>query len=121
VETRYLTYAGLASVVAKTPDKRKETEEYPEQQIYITWWIPERDFTKGQMQLIVQARYENKSVEEAVHPIEHQRGRYIFSIDVESFKETQGLVTYRVFILNGKEKIASFSHPLWSKVIPIED
>ncbi len=121
VRSDYYNKKNLASCVVDTPDPRKDHPYYG-QRIYINWALPFSTLKKAPCTLRILYRV-NKSEEEGVeeHAITNALGSSVFRIGEERYKETGGLLSYKIAIIQEGKEIAVSKHKFWVEKITLKE
>ena len=111
--------ARLASTFVRSPDPRQENPPRG-QELTIEWRLPESDLEEG-LTLVLSIIYKNHSQDTICYPVNKRRGVLTYSLLGEDFKQTEGLLTYKVEILQKDHTvIKEWKQQLWTELIAID-
>lgn len=99
-----------------TPDWRQD-EPFTGQRLVIRWVIPKRDFKYGDYQLQLKLRFFNNKQQTVLLTIENWQGTYVYNLLNEAFKDSSGIVSYQVNLIDSDVVIRTWNHPLWVELI----
>ena len=111
--------AQLASTFVKSPDPRQESPPKG-QELTIEWRLPEKDLEEG-LTLVLSIIYKNHSQETICYPVNKRRGVITYSLIGEEYKQTEGLLTYKVEILQKDNLVLKeWKQQLWTELIVLD-
>jgi hypothetical protein len=111
--------ARLASTFVKSPDPRQESPPKG-QELTIEWRLPEKDLEEG-LTLVLSIIYKNHSQETICYPVNKRRGVITYSLIGEEYKQTEGLLTYKVEILQKDNLVLKeWKQQLWTELIVLD-
>jgi hypothetical protein len=116
VQTQYLGRENLASFHITTPDPNLEKPDIG-QRLVIEWSLPSYCMTYSDLIMEIRVRLKNREEQKIELTLNKPSGIYLYSIVNEAYKESGGIVTYKVDILGDGQVIESWKHPLWVELI----
>ncbi len=120
VRSDYFSRKDLASYHLDTPDPRKNQAIYG-QRIYISWYLPSKEFSEGTTFLEIQVPLKNGKILSEKKPLERRFGRYNYPIQGDVYTESGGLLSYLVQITNDGKVIAESRHKFYREPIKSQE
>lgn len=119
VQTQYLSHENLASYYTGTPDPRLNNPTIG-QRLLIQWALRPREVKDHTLFLDLTVRFRNHQEQSISVPIYKRRGFYHYELSDQDYRDSGGVQTYHVEIRNETCVIASWTHPLWVKLISFD-
>ncbi|WP_407365849.1 acyl-CoA dehydrogenase [Chlamydia pecorum] len=91
------------------------------QQVVVTWSLPHRMHKSLPLTLQLWVYHGCGRVEKLTYDISQLSGYRVYCIKDDEYEENQGIVSYRVALLNGDKEIISRRHHLWMDVISVDE
>lgn len=116
VYTEFISYENLASFHVGTPDPDLICPDYG-QRITISWTVyrPTENTT-----LLAKIRFRNLEEVEWVVQIDQPRGHISYPLINQEYERTGGILSYKVYLMEGEEMIDETHHALWTELIVFE-
>jgi hypothetical protein len=113
----YTSRRDLASYVIDTPDPEKSTKRLG-QKIWVTWHTPRYD---EDTRLDVSIRFVDGRERKEVHPITSKIGEMYIQISPREVAATDGLLSYKIQLMQKDQVLATTKHKLWVEKIEISE
>jgi hypothetical protein len=108
----------LASYIVDTPDPEKENPQYGVR-LNIEWSIPFAQYEKGNTDLVIHIKLNNRELREETVALDTMSGRYLFALSGDDYKKSKGIQSYFIELRSKGETIATSTHKLWVKNITV--
>lgn len=118
VRTDYLSHENLASYYINTPDPMLDNPDIG-QRLIISWLIPQKTLALGNLHIEISILLRNKEEIHESIPVVKSIGQYIYNVLNERYFETDGILTYKVTLMNGDCILEERRHQLWIELIKI--
>lgn len=113
-----VTKNDLASAFVKSPDPRREAFQEGEQ-LLISWNLGVKQTNKHT--LIVSVLFKDRSEEKIYKELESSSGVFSYFLVGKEFKDKQGIMTYKVEVLDFEKKsLIELEDRLWINIIRVE-
>ena len=116
VQTQYIGRESLASSFIDTPDPKLENPDEG-QRLVIEWNLPPMYMLYEDLHMEIRVRFKNRQERQLDLKLNTPSGVYLYPILNEFYKETRGLLTYKVDIVGDGCILQSWKHPLWVELI----
>ncbi len=116
VFTTYVTRENLASYYVGTPDPKLNHPDVG-QKLFVTWRLPPQYLEKQPLMLRLYLRYHNRTYKTFEVEITQLSGCYIYSLLNTEFFDTEGLLSYKIQILNNDVVLDEWRHKIWADPI----
>lgn len=116
VFTDTVSYENLASFVVGTPDPLLDCPDKGER-LVISWSLP---CLCDDSRVYARVRFRNLKEVEISIPLEKDRGFITYNVINQDYKDSGGILTYRVFLMQGENILEESQHALWTELILFE-
>ncbi|MCH9611873.1 MAG: hypothetical protein S4CHLAM102_03470 [Chlamydiia bacterium] len=109
--------SSLASTFARTPD-RASVDPPRGQDLVVEWRLPHH-YHKEDLHIVLKVIYKNLESAEFTYSVKHPVDFVTYHLIGEEFKRTQGIMTYKAEIVDGKgEVVKEYVHMMWIDRMP---
>jgi hypothetical protein len=108
----------LASYILDTPDPRKDNPQFGER-LSISWFVPEKEYEKGHLELVVRIRFKKGNEQMKKIPLEEPYGHLLYPILGKEYTEHGGVLSYLITLESSGKILTQSKHKMWvDKIIP---
>lgn len=118
VQTDYLSKERLASYYVGAPDPQLNCDTIG-QRLVISWSLSREDFIYQNVAFHLKVRLRNHEEIEVCKNIICSCGYYIFQLNDEKYRQSGGILTYKVTLTGDDTVLETWRHPLWKELITL--